>query len=256
MNGANARTTITIAATFAAAIAVSLLLAPSRASAEPLDGEVYDVKISEADKAPIADRLTFGGGLFESVECIQYGFAKAAYTATLLGDAVVFEATAASPGEGTTTWKGVVQGDAISGNMLWELEGKGAAAYTFAGTVVPRAKHALDGKTFDVAVAPEKGKADPDVLIFERGVFRSTACDPYGFFECAYMSEVAAGTGIRFTATAKSPKEGTTSWQGQVKGIKIDGTMTWAKEGQPAATYTFSGFLRNPAAKAANGAQK
>jgi len=245
MNGRGTRFVFAVAAL--AALAASGALAPPSSIGAPLDGEVYEVRISETGKDPIVDRLIFLNGSFESVECFQYGFGKTAYTTNLMGDAVIFEARTASPGEGTTSWTGVVQGSAIEGSMTWELEGKGGVTYTFAGSLLPREKHALDGKTFDVALTPDGGKADPDVLIFDRGVFRSTACDPYGFFECAYTTDV--GVGITFTATAKSPKDGTTTWRGKVKGVSIDGTMTWQKEGQAPVKHAFSGFLRNPAAK-------
>ncbi|MFN0152552.1 MAG: hypothetical protein ACKVU1_17760 [bacterium] len=242
------RARLVFAAALAAALAASVTLAPSLAMSATLDGEIYEVRISEPGKDPIVDRLSFLNAMFVSSECIQYGFTASGYAAAVMGDAVTFEVLATSAGEGTISWTGVIEGDAIEGRMVWELEGKGAATYTFTGALLPRAKHALDGKTFDVQLTPEGGKSDADVLIFDRGLFRSTACDPFGFFECTYTSEVGGG-GVAFTAIAKSPAEGTTSWSGKVKGVRIDGTMSWQKEGQPPVKHAFGGFLRNAAAK-------
>ena len=102
-------------------------------------------------------------------------------------------------------------------------------------------KMALDGATF-VGTMTEKGKtkADQDQLVFKDGKFRSTACDVYGFPETPYTSTVGDGT-TRFEATATSPKEGTMTWKGNVKGNVIEGTAVWIKKGQADMHYTFEG---------------
>jgi hypothetical protein len=108
-------------------------------------------------------------------------------------------------------------------------------------TAAAAEKQPLDGATF-VGTMTEKGKtkADPDRLVFKNGKFRSTACDVYGFAETPYTSTVADGA-TRFEAMAASPKEGTITWKGTVKGNTIEGTAVWMKKGQADMHYIFEG---------------
>ncbi len=91
---------------------------------------------------------------------------------------------------------------------------------------------ALDGKSF-TGTFTEKGRTrgDKDTLVFKDGKFRSTACDAYGFSEAAY-SATAGGGGTTFEATTTSPREGTMTWKGTVRGDRIEGTAVWMKKGQ------------------------
>ncbi len=102
---------------------------------------------------------------------------------------------------------------------------------------------ALDGKSF-TGTFTEKGKTrgDKDTLVFKDGKFRSTACDAYGFGEAAYTA--TAGAGTTFEATTASPKEGTMTWKGTVRGDRIEGTAVWMKKGQADMHYTFHGELK------------
>jgi hypothetical protein len=105
-------------------------------------------------------------------------------------------------------------------------------------------KMPLDGATF-VGTMTEKGKtkADQDQLVFKDGKFRSTACDAYGFTETPYTAAVS-DVDTRFEAVAASPKEGTMTWKGTVKGNTIEGTADWVKKGQADMHYTFKGKLK------------
>jgi len=93
---------------------------------------------------------------------------------------------------------------------------------------------ALDGRRFD-GVVLERGKTsgDADTLIFERGRFRSTACDRYEYGDGPYSATVHGGT-VSFTAETESPKYGKLWWKGVVNGERLDGALTMVRDGKPA----------------------
>ena len=95
-------------------------------------------------------------------------------------------------------------------------------------------KDALDGRRFD-GVVLERGKTsgDADTLIFERGRFRSTACDRYEYGDGPYSATVQGGT-VSFTAETESPKYGKLRWKGVVNGERLDGALTMVRDGKPA----------------------
>lgn len=97
-------------------------------------------------------------------------------------------------------------------------------------------KGKLDGKTFKVTITEPSKNTYPDTLVFKAGTFDSSECQKYGFKATSY-----SGDSTSFTASAKSDKEGTTEWSGTIKGDTIEGKMVWAKAGQAATTYSFSG---------------
>jgi len=106
------------------------------------------------------------------------------------------------------------------------------------------ASHLLDGKTY-VGDSSQKGKEEKqkDTLIFEKGTFRSTACDQYGFTAAPYTSKKEGGV-IIFTADSTSEKEGKNHWEGTVTDNSVQATLTWTKEGQAPIEYTFTGELK------------
>ena len=89
----------------------------------------------------------------------------------------------------------------------------------------------LDGRRFE-GVVLERGKTsgDADTLIFERGLFRSTACDRYGYGDGPYLSH-ASGDGLAFEAETESSQYGKLRWAGTVHGEKLDGTLTMVRDG-------------------------
>ena len=109
-----------------------------------------------------------------------------------------------------------------------------------ADDVVP----SLDGKTFIVDFS-EKGKTEStkDTLVFADGTFRSVGCDQYGFTAAPYTA-TEEGESVGFTASATSETEGEMDWTGTVSGDMIEGEVTWAKEGQDAIDYEFTGALQ------------
>jgi hypothetical protein len=101
----------------------------------------------------------------------------------------------------------------------------------------------LDGKTYKVRMwekAAGKDKAEADTLIFAKGTFRSTGCDPYGFPASAYRARVN-GKRIVFDCTATSPQEGVMEWSGAVTEGKLEGTAVWTKKDQKPVAYVFEG---------------
>jgi hypothetical protein len=106
---------------------------------------------------------------------------------------------------------------------------------------VPALASPLEGKAF-VGETAKKGetKGDPDTFSFKEGKFHSTGCDPYGFKPSPYKVE-KAGDAWSFTSECISPKEGSMSWRGTVKGSAISGTVVWTKPGQAPIEYTFTG---------------
>jgi len=86
----------------------------------PLDGKTFVVETGEKGKSGgDKDTLTFKDGSFRSAGCDQYGFGDGAYTSTVNGDAIQFEAVTTSSTKGKMTWKGTVTGDKIEVGYVW-----------------------------------------------------------------------------------------------------------------------------------------
>ena len=99
----------------------------------------------------------------------------------------------------------------------------------------------LDGKSFTGQMG-KKGQTqgDKDTFIFKEGMFRSTACDPYGFKPASYSS-AQSGEKVIFKADAFSPTEGGMKWNGTVQGNEIKGTAVWVKSGKAPVEHWFTG---------------
>jgi hypothetical protein len=86
----------------------------------PLDGKTFVVETGEKGKSGgNKDTLAFKDGNFRSAGCDQYGFGDGAYTSTVIGDTIQFEAVTTSPTKGKMTWKGTVIGDKIEVGYVW-----------------------------------------------------------------------------------------------------------------------------------------
>ncbi len=92
----------------------------------------------------------------------------------------------------------------------------------------------LDGRRFD-GVVLDRGKTsfDADTLIFAKGMFRSTACDRYGYGEGPYRASVV-GDRFSFEAETESAQYGKLRWSGTVCGERLDGTLIMVRDGKPA----------------------
>jgi hypothetical protein len=85
-----------------------------------LDGKTFVVETGEKGKSGVdKDTLTFKDGNFRSAGCDQYGFGDGAYTSSVKGDSIQFEAVTTSPTKGKMTWKGTVTGDKIEVAYVW-----------------------------------------------------------------------------------------------------------------------------------------
>ena len=85
-----------------------------------LDGRIFVVETGEKGKSGgDKDTLTFKDGNFRSAGCDRYGFGEGAYTSSMKGDSILFEAVTTSPTKGKMTWKGIVTGDKIEVSYVW-----------------------------------------------------------------------------------------------------------------------------------------
>ena len=85
-----------------------------------LDGKTFAVETGEKGKSGgDKDTLTFKDGNFRSAGCDQYGFGDGAYTSSVRGDSIQFEAVTTSTTKGKMTWKGTVTGDKIEVAYVW-----------------------------------------------------------------------------------------------------------------------------------------
>jgi hypothetical protein len=84
----------------------------------PLDGRTYEVQVIGADGKPQEkDDLSFMSGSFDSSSCRPFGYIRTAYTASKDGDAIRFQAVAASADYPMNHWEGTVRGDMIEGTL-------------------------------------------------------------------------------------------------------------------------------------------
>jgi uncharacterized protein with FMN-binding domain len=90
----------------------------------------------------------------------------------------------------------------------------------------------LDGKQFH-GVVLERGKTsgDAETVMFEKGRFRSTACDAYGYGDGPYTATLS-GDSIKFKAQTESAQYGQLQWQGVIQGGRLDGTLTMMRDGR------------------------
>ena len=118
------------------------------------------------------------------------------------------------------------------------------AVVAAAGFAFSAEMQALDGKSY-VGESGEVGKTtgDKDELVFADGMFRSTACDQYGFKPTPYTT-TQEGDSINFVAHAKSEKEGEIHWTGKVTGDNCEAKLVWSKPGQKDIEYWFKGTLK------------
>lgn len=88
----------------------------------------------------------------------------------------------------------------------------------------------LDGMQFE-GLTGEKGKSDhhPDTITFKNGVFRSLACEDWGFGPASYTVE-KKGDALHFGSTLLSPKRGRLEWKGKIVGDKATATFRWRHE--------------------------
>ena len=99
--------------------------------------------------------------------------------------------------------------------------------------------------TPDEAAKQQGEKQGRDALIFRDGTLISTGCARYGFAPSTYTAS-QSGSAWTFTTEQTSPKQGKTTWSGQISGETINGTMTWMKQNGGTIHYSFEGHRARP----------
>ena len=112
----------------------------------PLDGTKWkiggmpDEAAKRMGEKPSKDTLIFKEGQLISTACVKYGFKASPYTAAQAGTRWSFRTEQMSPKEGKTVWSGTVNGDAITGTMVWTKTDGTMLHYTFEGIKAHRPK--------------------------------------------------------------------------------------------------------------------
>ena len=98
-----------------------------------LDGKSFTV-ITSPNGNPaesMLEKITFENGRCDNNNCHLWGFGDGNYSATAMGDSIIFNATTTSTKEGTMVWNGTVKGETLSGKMTWSKQGQDNLEYTF-----------------------------------------------------------------------------------------------------------------------------
>jgi len=86
----------------------------------PLDGSRFQGQTGEQGKGNHhEDTITFEDGRFRSLDCENWGFGPAPYSAWTEGDAYRFAATLHSDDRGTLDWTGTIRDDTAEATFRW-----------------------------------------------------------------------------------------------------------------------------------------
>lgn len=109
----------------------------SALAGDSLDGKTFSIKINEHGKDGEArdDTVIFKDGKFLSKDCEQYGFGAAPYEHRAQHGVTLFITGTKSEKEGEIQWEGKVEGDNISGTMIWMKPGQEAVFYKYEGSL-------------------------------------------------------------------------------------------------------------------------
>lgn len=104
---------------------------------DSLDGKTFSVKINEHGKDGEArdDVVIFKDGTFFSTDCEQYGFGAGPYEYRATDGVTMFITSTKSEKEGEIQWEGKVEGDKISGTMIWSKPGQEPIFYKYKGSL-------------------------------------------------------------------------------------------------------------------------
>ncbi|MBC8045355.1 MAG: hypothetical protein H7Y00_01025 [Fimbriimonadaceae bacterium] len=194
------------------------------------------------------EQMVFTDSLFDNLQCHEWGFTAAKYTATKTGENYNFEATMPGEKEGKMIWKGMVMGDYVHGEMVWKKEGQADVYYTFEGNAgkLPEKKEiSLDGKIYftNTMVHGKPETAYDEDWTFDAGTLRSPSCEEYGFYKSPYKAWQQNGV-ITMESLFNSEKEGHMNFTATIKGENLTGNVVWHKEGQGDMIYDVAGTLK------------
>ena len=109
-------------------------------------------------------------------------------------------------------------------------------------------KMMMDGSKWklEMKMMPMKASAKPmsDMVMFDKGMFDSSACHQYGMYKGKYMEKMK-GKEMMWSAKVKGTKGTNSYWQGTITGDKMKGTVTYS--GKMKAKMQFSGMKMKPA---------
>ena len=95
-----------------------------------LDGRTFVGETGEKGKAKgDPETFVFKDGTFDPLACHKWGFSGAPYSTKEEGGRIHFTAETKSEKEGTMSWKGAVQGEEISGTVIWTKQGQAPIEY-------------------------------------------------------------------------------------------------------------------------------
>ena len=121
-------------------LAVGVALAGSdSAKGKDLDGTKWIVKVTPDEVAvkkgeqAFKDTLSFDKGNVEMSECVKDGFAASPYTVEKKGEGWAFETGQKSEKGDRSAWKGKIQGEKITGTMVWTKSDGSVVHYGFEG---------------------------------------------------------------------------------------------------------------------------
>lgn len=133
-----------------------------------------------------------------------------------------------------------------TGILLLSALALGSVAHAAAPAGQPSSKPSLDGTQWSIKVTPDEAamkrgeKVFDDTLMFDSGKVSMSECVKYGFTASDYTVTGKSDAWV-FKTQQKSLKEGTTSWEGEVKGGRVTGSMIWTKLDGTILRYTFEG---------------
>jgi hypothetical protein len=106
------------------------------AAVGPLDGRTYEGETGVKGKTKgETENFVFTAQVFDPVYSHLYGFHSAPYTVRAQGGKTVFESETKSEEQGTMRWKGTLQGETLSGTMVWTRPGQKPVEHWFKGTL-------------------------------------------------------------------------------------------------------------------------
>jgi hypothetical protein len=105
----------------------------------------------------------------------------------------------------------------------------------------------MDGTSWEVKVKADSFFSFPhhEVLVFEKGRLNVRGNAPPGFESGSYRTEPAVDADEVWSASFTSDDAGTVSWQGLVRGDRIEGVAIWWPKDGGEKRYVFSGSRKN-----------
>ena len=121
------------------------------------------------------------------------------------------------------------------------------ALFSLLTVAVAHARDPFEGTSWKVTVTPDSDasgageKSFEDTLIFKGAKFTSEKFKSRGFDAVTYDNDTSPGNIGTFTANAKSEKNGTAKWSGQVAATSIKGDFVWTRPDGTVLTFSFTG---------------